>query len=177
MMSPKSVVLYGILIALVAALTLIYVPIPSTKGYFNLGEVMIFFAAFVFGGKVAGIAGAFGAGIVDLIVAPHFFPGTFVIKFCEGFVAGTIASSLSNASNIWAVRTLAVGIGGTIMIAGYFCYEAFILPLGLSATGGIPVAITEVPWNIFQVLIGGLTAILLAEGVERSYPRISDFKI
>lgn len=176
LMSPKSVVLYGIMIALVAVMTLIYVPIPSTKGIFNLGEAMIFTAAFLFGRKVAAIAGAVGAGIVDLLVAPIFFPGTFIIKFCEGFVAGTIVKSLKDSRNVLAARGLAIGIGGLIMIIGYFCYEAFILPLGLSTTGGLGVAITELPWNICQVLIGGLIAMLLAEGIERSYPRISNFR-
>ncbi|MDH4123156.1 MAG: ECF transporter S component [Thermoplasmata archaeon] len=176
-MTPKAVAIYGVMIALVATMTLVLVPIPATRGYFNLGEAMIFFAAFVFGRKVAGVAGAVGAGIIDLIFAPHFLPATIVIKFLEGYVAGTIAIGMRQVSNVWAVRTVACSLAGMIMIAGYFAYEVFVLPLGLSDTGGLGPALVELPFNIFQVLLGGLIAILLAEGIELSYPRIQDFRV
>lgn len=176
LMSPREVAILGITIALVAVMTMIFIPIPATKGYFNLGEVMIFFAAFIFGRKVASLGGAIGAGIIDAIYAPHFLPATIIIKFLEGFIAGTIANRLKKSEKEWLMRGLAVCVGGSVMIISYFVYEAFVLPLGLSANAGLGVAIIELPWNITQVFMGGLIAILLAEGIEKSYPRIKDMK-
>lgn len=173
-MSPKKVALLGISIALVAAMTTMLVPIPATKGYFNLGEVVIFFLAFMFGWKEAAIAGAVGASIIDLAVAPVFMPATLVAKFLEGAAAGLIASSLKEAANAAWVRTLAVGVGGTLMITTYFLYEWFILPLGLSESGGLGNALAELPFNILQVLLCGIIAMLLAEGITRSYPQITN---
>jgi len=170
------VAILGIMIALVATMTMIWVPIPATKGYFNIGEAMIFFAAFLFGRRVAAISGAIGAGIIDAIAAPQFLPATLVIKFLEGYIAGTIVMSLRDHASDWSVKTLACSLGGLVMIVGYFVYEAFVLPLGLDTTAGMGPAIIELPWNILQVLLGGLIAILLTEGIEKSYPRIRDFR-
>jgi len=176
LMSPREIAVLGVMIALVAAMTLIIVPIPATRGYFNLGETMIFFTAFVFGRKIAGLSGAIGAGLIDAIVAPYFLPATLIIKFLEGFVAGTIADALKKYGNLQAVRAFAVEIGGSIMIIGYFLYEAFILPIGITEGGGLGAALIELPWNISQVLIGGLIAILLTTGIEKAYPRIADLR-
>lgn len=175
-MSPKKVAIYGISIALVAALTAIFVPIPATKGYFNLGEIVIFTVAFLFGRKEAAIAGALGAALIDLILAPQFIPATLVAKSLEGFTAGTIVMVLKGASSSPWVRTLAYGIGGTLMVATYFIYEWLILPLGLSTSGGLGSALAELPFNILQVIICGTVALMLAEGIERSYPQIANLR-
>lgn len=176
LMSPREIAVLGIMSALVAVLTLVYIPIPATKGYFNLGESMIFFAAFIFGRRVAGLSGAIGAGLIDAILAPQFLPATILIKFTEGYIAGIVFDRLRPYANEQFVRVLAIEIGGVIMISGYFSYEAWILPLGLSSSGGLGVAIVELPWNIVQVLIGGLIAILLVTGIEKSYPRIAELR-
>ena len=176
LMSPREIAVLGIMSALVAAMTLILIPIPATKGFFNLGEAMIFFTAFIFGRRIAGLSGAIGAALIDAIVAPHFLPATLVIKFAEGFIAGTIFDLLKKHANEQVVRAFAIEIGGGLMIIGYFVYEAFVLPLGLDTSAGIGVAIVELPWNIAQAFIGGLIAMMLASGIEKSYPRISDFK-
>jgi uncharacterized membrane protein len=173
-MDPKSVAVFGVSIALVAALTSIFLPIPATRGYFNLGEVVIFFLAFTFGRWKAAIAGAIGAAIMDALVAPHFIPATLIAKFVEGLTAGTIVMILKGASNpIWA-RTLGFSIGGTLMVITYFLYEVFILPLGLSTTGGLGPALVELPFNILQVVLCGIIALATVEGIERAYPRVAD---
>jgi len=62
--------------------------IPATGGYFNLGEIVIYVAALVFGPLVGGVAGGVGAAISDALVAPPFAPGTLVIKGLEGAIVG-----------------------------------------------------------------------------------------
>jgi len=176
LMRPEKVALYGVMIALVAAMTAIYVPIPATRGYFNLGEIVIFFAAFMFGSRTAVIAGVIGASIIDAIFAPHFIPATIVAKGLEAFMAGSIALAFIRASNQPIIRTWAFGVGGSLMIMTYFFYEWFILPLGLSDSGGLGAAVTEFPFNVAQVLIGGTVAIILAEAIQRAYPRIENLR-
>lgn len=176
LMRPREIAVLGIMSALVGVMTLVYVPIPATKGIFNLGESMIFFAAFIFGRRIAGLSGAIGAGIIDAILAPHFLPATILIKFTEGYIAGAIFDWLRKRANEQVVRAFAIEIGGGIMIAGYFIYEAFVLPIGLGSSGGMGAAIAELPWNISQAFIGGLIAILLVTGIEKSYPRIAELR-
>jgi len=171
-MTPQKVAQYGVTIALVAAMTSIAIPIPATRGYFNLGEAVIFFAAFMYGGRLAAICGAIGAAIIDLIYAPQFVPATIVAKGLEGFVAGAIAFTLREHSRQPIIRTIAFLSGGALMILTYFLYEWLVLPVGFPGDGGLAIAVAELPWNFAQILIGGTTAILLAEGIVRAYPNV-----
>jgi hypothetical protein len=57
-----------------------------------------------------------------------------------------------------------------------------VLPLGLFPEadivyyGGIGPAIAELPFNILQAVLCGFIAVLLAEGIERSYPQIANLR-
>ena len=80
--------------ALVAVATIVFsVNVPSTKGYFNLGEVMVFTSAILFGARVGGIAGGLGSMIADLLLGyPLYAPATLVIKGLEGTIVGILSS-------------------------------------------------------------------------------------
>lgn len=70
---------------------------PATGGYFNVGESMIYLAALLSTPVVAGIAGGVGAALADLSTGYGIFaPGTLVIKFIEGYVAGILVRKLRN---------------------------------------------------------------------------------
>jgi len=181
-MSPKKVAIYGICTALVAALTYIGFPITPTRGYFNFGEVAIFFIAFTIGWKEAAICGAVGATMIDLILAPFFAPATLVAKAIEGALAGAIVIAFINSKRVTLVRTTAFAAGGSLMITTYFLYEWLILPLnlfsdpGISFYSGIGPAIAEFPFNVVQAVACGVIAIMLTKGIERAYPRIADLR-
>jgi len=180
-MSPKKVAVYGVSIALVAALTYIGFPITPTRGYFNFGEVAIFFIAFMIGWKEAAVCGAIGATMIDLVLAPFFAPATLVAKSIEGALAGLIIIAFLKTRRPTAVRTGAFLAGGSLMIATYFIYEWLVLPLGVfsqdvSFYSGLGPALAELPFNIVQAVACGAIAIMLAKGIERAYPRISDFR-
>jgi uncharacterized membrane protein len=83
---------------------------PATGGYFNVGESMIYLAAIVSTPLVAGIAGGVGAALADLSTGYAIFaPGTLVIKFIEGYVAGRLARALRGRhGNLYAVVTALV---------------------------------------------------------------------
>jgi len=182
LMSPKKVAIYGILIALVAALTFMAFPITPTRGYFNFGEVAIFFIAFIIGWKEAAICGAIGAALVDSVLAAFFVPATIVAKALEGSVAGALSSILKKAARPSLVRTVAFSIGGSLMILTYFLYEWLVLPIGLFpdtlivSYGGLGNALAELPFNVLQVALCGIIAVLLTEGIERSYPQIANLR-
>jgi len=182
LMSPKKVAIYGISIALVAALTAMAFPITPTRGYFNFGEVVIFFIAFMIGWKEAAICGAIGAAIIDSLLASFFVPATLVAKALEGSVAAGLASVLKKAARPSLVRTVSFCIGGSLMILTYFLYEWLVLPIGLfpgadiASYGGLGNALAELPFNVLQVVLCGFIAVLLAEGIERSYPQIANLR-
>jgi hypothetical protein len=57
-----------------------------------------------------------------------------------------------------------------------------VLPLGLFPEadivyyGGIGPAMAELPFNVLQVALCGIIAVLLTEGIERSYPQIANLR-
>jgi uncharacterized membrane protein len=60
--STRKIVIAAIIASLVCVTTmLIQVPIPATQGFFNIGDAMIIFAAFIGGPIVGAIAGGLGA--------------------------------------------------------------------------------------------------------------------
>ena len=153
--------LIPIMIALVAVGTyIIRIPNPM-GGYFNVGDVMIFVCALTFNPVVSGIAGGVGSAISDAIGFPAFVIPTLVIKGLEGF----IASLISNKKNVFR-DMFAVIVAGSEMVIGYFLVEWYPLNWGF---GG---ALSEVPTNIAQILIGGLVGIPIALVLRRRLPEI-----
>jgi len=145
--------------ALVCVATLL-IRIPNPMGgYFNVGDVMIFVSALVFGPIVGGIAGGLGSALADLIGFPVFAPFTLVIKGVEGVLAGLITDKKNLTKDV-----LAVFIGGLAMILGYFLTEVYLW--------GVGGALAEVPGNIGQIVIGGIVGIPITLVIRRRLPEI-----
>lgn len=162
--NPKNIGIVAVFAALAFVTTrFIQIPILQTGGYLNFGEAVIFISAIFFGPLVGGLVGAIGPALADL-TSPYaaYAPFTFVIKGLEGFVVGKIAFGSEKKSK----KALAILAGGSIMIIGYFVVQitVFLIPP--------PVALIEVPFNILQVLVGGLVAIATTEKLKKSVDNI-----
>jgi uncharacterized membrane protein len=153
-----KIALLGVLTALVTASTMIVtIPNPSTGGYINFGDALIFVSALIFGRTIGAFAGGIGSALADIILGyPSFAPFTLIIKGIEGGLAGVIADGRSRRRDL-----LAIVVGGAEMIVGYFLAETFALGYG------VPAALTEVPGNISQILVGGLVGSIVALAVRR----------
>lgn len=232
--------------ALVSAATIIfYIYVPATKGFFNVGETMIFLAALLFGPATGAFAGGVGASLADVLLNYWYFaPATLVIKACEGAVVGILGRRRPKADSrrVWMLFTLIMGLviqaliafigasylsgttelhigipppqnanviffvpremwfvlgglvgllvsltgllaepevgwlvfttltGGTVMVAGYFVYEQFLL-FPLFGIAGV-FAPAEIPINIGQMLVGVLVAIPVVKILSRSLPQL-----
>lgn len=147
--------------ALVAVATfLVQVPIPAAKGYLNFGDIMIFITALTFGPIVGGFAGGVGSAISDVASGyAYFSPFTLIIKGAEGLIAGLISNRLSRKRDIAAVV-----VAGVEMVSGYFLAEFFGLSEGWAALG-------EVPFNILQIVAGGVVGIPIAIILRKRLPQ------
>lgn len=156
--SPKTLALYAILTALTMAITMtLMIPLP-TRGYFNVGDSMVFFSAFTFGWRAGMICGGIGSAMADILLGYGFFaPWTLIAKGTEGFAAGFLGRIWGDAS--WA-RVLGIWIGGSYMVMTYFVAEWNIF--------GIGYAFAELPFNIAQVLIGGLIGLSLSRAIAHA---------
>ena len=141
------------------------IPIPSTSGYFNIGETTIYVAALVFGPFVGVLAGGIGSALSDIYLGYALFaPGTLLIKGAEGLIVGFLNIHLRRyLSNLSLCATISVLVGGLEMVAGYFIYEQFIVGYA---------ALAEVPFNIVQMLIGLIVAVPVMHAVYRVVPQL-----
>jgi len=155
-----QVVLSGVMAALVAVATFfVQIPNPATKGYINFGDIMIFVSALMFGPIVGGLAGSIGSALADIVSGfGYFAPFTFVIKGAEGVIAGLISNRVSVRRDV-----LAVIFAGSEMIGGYFLAEFFPLQLGWAA-------LTEVPGNISQIVVGAIVAVSITLILRKRLP-------
>ncbi len=137
---------------------LVQIPNPATHGYINFGDIMIFVSALTFGPVVGGFAGSVGSAISDIAGGfGNFALFTFVIKGIEGLLAGLISNKSSMIRD-----TLAVLLAGLEMISGYFITEVYLY--------GTPAALTEVPGNVSQIVVGGIVAIPIALVLRKRLP-------
>ena len=162
--SPRTVAIYGVLTALAAAVTYAsYLPFSPTKGYFNIGDSMVFFSALTFGWRAGSICGGIGSAAADILLGSGIYaPITLVAKGAEGLVSGR----LGRMGNRW-VTIIGIAAGGSCMIAGYFLGEYFLLDVGFGK------ALAEVPINVVQAAFGGTIGLLLSAAVKRSYPKLN----
>ena len=161
-LSPAMIALSAVLIALTAVFTLlIKIPTPA-RGYVNLSDVAITFAALIFGPWVGMVAGGVGTALADLLAgfAP-FAPLSFIAHGVEGFLIGWLGRGRRTVGGM----TLAWLAGSVAMVAIYLVGE------GLFYTGWAP-ALAEAPMNAFQAVVGGLIGIPLVLAVRKAYPPI-----
>ena len=158
--------LSAVAIALVFVSTFSFqLPILATGGYFNFGDIAIFIFALTFGPVIGGISGSIGSALSDLLGGFGIFaPFTFMIKGLEGLLAGLISHRRLGGGTLkfWIIRSLLGWIIGSVaMVGGYFLAESFFIALvfGSSEFTGIAAASGEVPFNILQVVAGGIVGI------------------
>lgn len=162
--------------AFVCVATIIFaVSIPATSGYFNIGETMIYVAALLFGPYVGAFAGGIGSAIADMLLAPVYAPGTFIIKGFEGIIVGFLNRKISiraSRSN-WKIFTVLLGVivGVLLAVTGSFFYSGNVeLYVGVPPPEN-PTLIGFVPVEFWYAL-GGVVALLIVLMGFKVEPRL-----
>jgi energy-coupling factor transport system substrate-specific component len=157
--------------ALVAAVTLFVARIPVGVGYFNVSDAAIYFIAFTFGPWIGLLAGGIGTAIADLLGGyAAFAPLTFFAHGLQGFLAGYVVLKLRGGR---VTRMIAGAVAGSIAMVGiYFAGEYFGAAFGW---GGPAAAVTELPANVLQNVLGAAVAIPLSLLMLRAYPPIARY--
>lgn len=186
-LSPFKIAVTAIFTAFVSITTIIFsIYVPTTKGFFNIGESMVFLTALLFGPIVGAFAGGIGSMLADLFLGyPYYAPATLIIKACEGFVVGTLKTKKPKFRSeiYWKIFTLFLGIiaGSLLAGVGFFYYSGLIeLTLGFTSYTfflpaefwlflGLIVAFftslagfvtePEFGWSVFSVITGGLVMV------------------
>ena len=78
-----NIVFASISTALVCVATMLFqVYVPATRGFFNIGESMVFLSALLFGPFVGAFAGGIGSMLADLLLGYYYYaPLRFEVYF------------------------------------------------------------------------------------------------
>ncbi len=157
------------------ATVLLVVETPATGGYFNLGEAAIYSIAFLTSPLVAGVAGGLGPAIADVVLGfGYYAPGTFAIKFAEGYLVSTLARragrGLRAAAAALAVvaamaLALVVAVAAPTGEAGVQVYWTPTRLFGVEVP--VPTVSVTLPSWVWYLLAALILVVALAGVVER----------
>jgi len=162
-------------IALVAVLTAVTVvftiavrfPTPIVKGYISLCDVVICFAAYLFGPWVAAISGGVGTAVADLLGGySQWAPFSLVIHGAQGLLVGLFAKPRVERGQLVEASLWRLVLGGILgmaaMVGGYY--------LAGSLFYGFEAALVEIPLNALQAGVGVVLGIVVSKTTVRAYP-------
>jgi len=166
-LSALQISIAAVFTALVCASTMVLsIYLPATRGYFNIGETMIYITALIFGPYVGAFAGGVGSMLADIFLGyGHYAPATLMIKACEGAIVGSLSRKVFASKNAayWKVFTLIVGviIGAILCLVGLTYYTGETeLYLGIPPPENPSVIINVSP--VFWYGLGSAVAVLIA---------------
>lgn len=136
-----KLVLSGLMVAVITAVTYFPMPVPIAHGYVNLGDVFVIIAGVTLGPVYGFMAAGIGSALADILVGfANYAPATFVVKGLMALVVYYILGSRNSAYRLFRT-VLATIVSEVIMVTGYFAFE-----LALYGAG----AIASVPGNSIQ---------------------------
>ncbi len=161
-LSPHEAAITAMFTALVCIATISFtIYVPQTKGFFNIGEAMVYITALLFGPLIGAVSGGAGSMLADLILGySHYAPATLIIKGFEGGIVGLLTRKRPKIASEreWKIVTSIMGVflGAALGIIGATYYSGSVeLYLGLSTEQST--AILNVPFYVWYIL-GGLAA-------------------
>lgn len=157
--STRQLTLAALFIALTTVATMvIHIPVPATQGFVNVGDSFVLLSGLLFSHYYGALIGGVGSALADLFLGYTIFaPVTLIVKAIEAL----LASYIDRGNTV--LRVIAVIVGVTWMVFGYFIFEVFMFDL--------PVALSAVIPNSIQGIVSAGLALLLYPIVRRLIDR------
>jgi uncharacterized membrane protein len=173
--SPSKLTAFtAIMTALVTIATmLIQIPIPATKGVFNIGDSMVYVSGLLFGPYVGAFSGGVGSMLSDMLSGYAIYaPATLVIKGTEGFVVGLFSRRLSvgrmkgKTKRILVLSGIATGLILILVIASLLGVSYIV------GSGQLPSWLTDFGdptlWIDFSLLVAVVVGLIASFAAYRS---------
>lgn len=157
--STRQLTLAALFMALTTVATMvIHIPVPATQGFVNVGDSFVLLSGLLFSHYYGALIGGVGSALADLFLGYTIFaPVTLIVKAIEAL----LASYIDRGNTV--SRVIAVIVGVTWMVFGYFIFEVFMFDL--------PVALSAVIPNSIQGIVSAGLALLLYPVVRRLIDR------
>lgn len=157
--STRQLTLAALFMALTTVATMvIHIPVPATQGFVNVGDSFVLLSGLLFSHYYGALIGGVGSALADLFLGYTIFaPVTLIVKAIEAL----LASYIDRGNTV--SRVIAVIVGVTWMVFGYFIFEVFMFDL--------PVALSAVIPNSIQGIVSAGLALLLYPIIRRLIDR------
>jgi uncharacterized membrane protein len=166
--SVRLTAVTAIMTALVTLTTyIVQIPIPATKGVFNIGDSMVYVSALLFGAYAGAFAGGVGSMLSDVLGGYLLYaPATLVIKGAEGAIVGLLSQRLTQRRSkgkdhrtltltFFSVATFLILVMANLLSVLYFAGSG-VLPSWLTDIVADPVF--WIGFSLLVVLVIGLLA-------------------
>ncbi|MEM2896802.1 MAG: ECF transporter S component [Candidatus Bathyarchaeia archaeon] len=159
----------GIFTALVCAATMVFsIYVPATRGYFNIGETMVYTTALLFGPRIGAFAGGVGSMLADMFLGYWVYaPATLVVKAFEGAIVGFLSqkSFKPESRMLWRGFTFSTGIIVAIIVgyigtAYYAGYAETSIGFPITGYAVFPFSIPHAFWLTLAVVVALLISSL-----------------
>lgn len=170
MKGPIQLGITGVFTALVCVVTMVFsIYVPSTRGFFNIGETMVYVAALLFGPFVGAFAGGVGSMFADVFLGYYYYaPATLVIKALEGGLVGFLGRrkplfSKYHTGREWKIFTLEIGVlvGALVSLIGFLYYSGIVELYSGIPQPESPTSTIFIPME-FWLGLGAFVALLIA---------------
>lgn len=155
--------------SLVCVSTMVFsIYVPQTRGFFNIGETMVYITALLFGPFIGSFAGGVGSMAADIFLGYWYYaPATLVIKACEGGIVGFFGLRKPKFSSKiqWKALTLVVGLvaGSLLAYIGSSFYTGSVeLSLGIPPPTNPTIVLFVSPefWYALGILVVAFIALM-----------------
>jgi uncharacterized membrane protein len=163
--TPIGLALTAVSTSLVCVATIVFsFYVPQTRGFFNIGETMVFTTAILFGPVIGAFAGGVGSMLADILLGyPYYAPATLIIKATEGAIVGFLSRKKPNFSRkSWKAFTFLIGliIGISLSTIGSVYYTGEVeLALGIPQLVTLNAVFSISP--VFWYVIGAFIVLLV----------------
>jgi uncharacterized membrane protein len=159
--TPRNLSIMALFTAVVLIVTMSFsMYVPATRGFFNIGDSMVFLAGLLFGPIIGAFAGGVGSALADLWLGyPYYAPATLLIKGFEGYIVGWLGTKKPKISQQnWRISTIILGLVLAILL-GYFgiYYYTGDIEIALGSSF-ITLNIPSLFWVGFSILLFVLIA-------------------
>lgn len=161
----KNLVLCSLFTALTIIATYINfrLPIPSYGGLIHLGSAILFVAAFILKPTHAALSVALGMTLFDVLGGwPLWAPFTFVIRFVQVYLFGTL---IQNKKNRYFFVFAAYVLCSLWEMAGYYVAEAIIYGNWVAPMASMP---SELIHDAIGIIVGMPLALLAQKALKRT---------
>lgn len=155
----KTMVQTALLAALACLATMVFRLPSPTGGYLNLGDAVVLLGAYLMGPLYGAVAAGIGSMLADgLSGYVAYMPGTLVIKAAMALIAALL---------YWKLKRSRIGVflcgivGESLMVFGYWLYDALLLKSFAGSTAGIPS-------NLMQAVFGVAASTLLLAALRKN---------